>query len=129
MAQDFDFYQTWKDFYTQSSAMMDGKMKDNFPSQGLGQVLEMNLQFKKMLDETTERYLEFVNLPTKKDLAKISSQIVNVDAKVDDLEELLEENKDQHADPVALQTEMASIKSEMGSLDKKLNQIITLLKA
>ena len=57
----------------------------------MGQILEMNLLFKKMLDETTERYLEQVNIPTRNDLANISSLIVNVDSKVDDLEELVEE--------------------------------------
>jgi polyhydroxyalkanoic acid synthase PhaR subunit len=129
MSQEFNPYQMWKDFYTQSSAFMDNNMKENFPSQGIGQILEMNLQFKKMLDETTEKYLEFVNLPTKKDLAKISSQIVNVDAKVDDLEELLEETKDNHADPIALQTEMTNLKNDVENIDKKLNEILTLLKA
>lgn len=129
MSQEFNPYQMWKDFYTQSSAFMDNNMKENFPSQGIGQILEMNLQFKKMLDETTEKYLEFVNLPTKKDLAKISSQIVNVDAKVDDLEELLEETKENHADPIALQTEMTNLKSDVENIDKKLNKILTLLKA
>ena len=81
----------WKDFYDQTSNLLDEKVKEDFPSQGMGQILEMNLLFKKMLDETTESYLESVNIPTRNDLASISSLIVNVDSKVDDLEELVEE--------------------------------------
>jgi hypothetical protein len=50
MTRDFNLYETWKDFYFQSSNTFDEKVKDDFPTQGVGQVLEMNLLFKKMLD-------------------------------------------------------------------------------
>ena len=72
---------------------VDEKVKEDFPSQGMGQILEMNLLFKKVLNETTEQYLEQVNMPTRNDIATISSLIVNVDSKVDDLEELLEDSR------------------------------------
>ena len=127
MSQDFNLYEVWKDLYTQSSVLFDKQVKDDFPSQGVGQALDMNLQFKKMMNEATDRYLEFVNLPTKNDLANISSLIVNVDAKVDDLEEMLEEKGNQEA-PVALQNEIATLKKDMKNFDTKLNQILTLLK-
>ena len=65
MTRDFNLYETWKDFYFQSSNTFDEKVKDDFPTQGVGQVLEMNLLFKKMLDEMTENYLESVNIPTR----------------------------------------------------------------
>jgi polyhydroxyalkanoic acid synthase PhaR subunit len=129
MNQETNLFEMWKDFYTQSSSFFDKQMKENFPSQGIGQVLEMNLQFKKMVDETTEKYLEFVNLPSRKDIAKISSQIVNVDAKVDDLEELLEESKSGSENPVALQNELTNLKKDMKSLESKLDKVLTLLKA
>jgi polyhydroxyalkanoic acid synthase PhaR subunit len=129
MNQETNLFEMWKDFYTQSSSFFDKQMKENFPSQGIGQVLEMNLQFKKMVDETTEKYLEFVNLPSRKDIAKISSQIVNVDAKVDDLEELLEESKSGNETPVALQNELTNLKKDMKSLEAKLDKVLTLLKA
>lgn len=128
VSKDYNLYEVWKDFYSQSSNIFDEKMKESFPAEGLGQILEMNLQFKKMIDETTERYLEFVNMPTRTDLANLSSLIVNVDAKVDDLEELLEEAKDNQGDQAALKSEFAGLKKEMKNLDTKLNQIMSLLK-
>lgn len=128
MSKDYNFYEIWKDFYSQSSNVFDEKMKESFPAEGLGQILEMNLQFKKMIDETTERYLEFVNMPTRTDLANLSSLIVNVDAKVDDLEELLEEAKDNQGEQAALKNEFAGLKKEMKNLDTKLTQIMSLLK-
>ncbi|MFP5111748.1 polyhydroxyalkanoic acid synthase subunit PhaR [Bacillaceae bacterium C204] len=128
MSQDFNFSEMWKDLYSQSSKLFDEKISKDFPSQGMGQVLEMNLQFKKMLDESTLRYLEFMNVPSRKDLADISSLIVNVDAKVDDLEESLEEKLVNQGDQESFKTELSNLKKEMKSLDNKLNQILALLK-
>jgi polyhydroxyalkanoic acid synthase PhaR subunit len=128
MSQDFNFYDMWKDLYSQSSKLFDEKISNDFPSQGMGQVLEMNLQFKKMIDESTIKYLEFMNVPTRNDIANISSLIVNVDAKVDDLEEIVEEKFAVQGDQESFQKELSNVKKEMKSLDNKLNQILTLLK-
>lgn len=129
MTRDYNMFEMWKDFYDQSSNLVDQKVKEDFPSQGMGQILEMNLLFKKMMNETTERYLEQVNIPTRNDIANISSLIVNVDSKVDDLEELVEETKENQVSQVELKREVTNLKKEMKNLDGKLEQIITLLKA
>jgi len=127
MSRDYNLFEMWKDLYDQSSSYVDDKVKEDFPSQGIGQILEMNLLFKKFLNETTEQYLEQVNVPTRNDIANLSSLIVNVDAKVDSLEELLEDSREQASQP-ELQKEVANLKKEMKSLDTKLNQILDLLK-
>ena len=135
MTRDFNMFEMWKDYYDQSSNLLDEKVKEDFPSQGIGQILEMNLLFKKMLDETTERYLEQVNIPTRNDIAALSSLIVNVDSKVDDLEELLEQFKEKQSSQVGgenqadLQNELTNVKKDIKDLDEKLNQILTLLKS
>jgi len=126
MTRDFNLYETWKDFYFQSSNTFDEKVKDDFPTQGVGQVLEMNLLFKKMLDEMTENYLESVNIPTRNDLASISSLIINVDSKVDDLEELVE-GLALTQPSQSLQKELTNVKKDVKSLDQKLNEILTIL--
>lgn len=123
-----NFYEIWKDYYSKYSNQLDNKVTKDFPAQAIGQMLEMNLQFKKIMNETTERCYELVNLPSRNDLAHVSSQIVNIDAKVDDLEEYIEETKDNQIDSAELQREMANIKKDMKSLDTKLNQIISILK-
>ena len=126
MTRDFNLYETWKDFYFQSSNTFDEKVKDDFPTQGVGQVLEMNLLFKKMLDEMTENYLESVNIPTRNDLASISSLIINVDSKVDDLEELVE-GLALTQPSQSLQKELTNVKKDVKNLDQKLNEILTIL--
>ncbi len=133
MTRDYNVFEMWKDYYDQTSNLLDDKVKEDFPSQGMGQVLELNLLFKKMLDETTERYLESVNIPTRTDIAALSSLIVNVDAKVDDLEELLEafnakqETKVDQTSQADLQSELNNVKKDIKNLDTKLNQVLTLL--
>ena len=87
----FNPFEMWKDFYNQTSNMIDDNLKDESTSKVMGQVLEMNLLYKKLLNETTEHYFDQVNIPTRNDLASISSLIINVDSKVDDLEDLIEE--------------------------------------
>jgi polyhydroxyalkanoic acid synthase PhaR subunit len=128
MNQGFNFYDLWKDYYSQTSKLFDEKISKDFPSEGMGQMLEMNLQFKKMIDESTLKYLELMNVPSRKDIANISSLIVNVDAKVDDLEERLEEKLEKEAIQGSYSRELSNLKKDMKSLDNKLNQILTLLK-
>jgi polyhydroxyalkanoic acid synthase PhaR subunit len=128
MTTNFNIFEAWKDLYNQTSNLYDEKIMESFPSQGIGQILDMNLQFKKLIDETTEKYLELGNLPSRKDLANLSSQIVNVDAKVDSLEELLEDKLEITENSVSFKRELTDLKSEMKNLDKKLNQILSLLK-
>jgi len=125
--EDFNVYDMWKDFYSQSSKLFDEKFGSDYPSQGMGQLLEMNLQFKKMMDESSLKALEFMNVPSRNDIANISSLIVNVDAKVDDLEEKLEEKLDKNEDQVSFKSELTNVKKDMKNLDNKLNQILTLL--
>lgn len=129
MNQSFNFYDMWKDYYSQTSKLFDEKISKDFPSEGMGQILEMNLQFKKMIDESTLKYLEFMNVPSRNDIANISSLIVNVDAKVDDLEEKLEEKLDSQDVQESFKTELTHLKKDMKSLDTKLNQILTMLKS
>lgn len=127
MVQNFNFYEILKDYYSRYSNLLDDQVTKQFPGQAVGQMLETNLQFKKMLNETTERYYELVNLPSRNDLAHISSQIVKIDAKVDDLEEFTQQTIDNQRDAVQLQREIANLKKDMKSLDTKLYQILTLL--
>ncbi|WHY00697.1 polyhydroxyalkanoic acid synthase subunit PhaR [Neobacillus sp. DY30] len=129
MNQGFNFYDVWKDYYSQTSKLFDEKIGNDFPSEGMGQILEMNLQFKKMIDESTLKYLEFMNVPSRNDIANLSSLIVNVDAKVDDLEERLEEKLEQVVIPESYSKELSNLKKDMKSLDNKLNQVLTLLKS
>lgn len=126
--KNFNPFELWKDYYNQTSNMIDENLKDESTSKVMGQVLEMNLLYKKILNETTEHYFDQINIPTRNDLASISSLIINVDSKVDDLEELIEETKSNQINSAELKREMTDVKNKIKSLDTKLNQIYSLLK-
>ncbi|WP_051633592.1 hypothetical protein [Bacillus sp. UNC41MFS5] len=125
MTKNLDMFDMWINSFNQSSALFDEKMKEQFPSQAMGQLLDMNLLFQKMLKETTKRYFEQMNVPTRTDMEKIASLIVNVDTKVDDLEELLEESESKLLNQAELQSDIKNLGKELKSLDAKLNQILT----
>ncbi len=129
--KNFNPLELWKDFYNQSesywSNVLDEKIKEEYFSEWMGKVLETNLLFKKMLDETTESYLTQVNIPTRNDLSNIASLIINVDSKLDNLEELIEETSTNQVNQVELKREMARVKNDIKSLDSKLDEIFTLL--
>jgi polyhydroxyalkanoic acid synthase PhaR subunit len=125
--KNFNPFEMWKEFYNQTSTTIDENLKDESTSKVMGQVLEMNLLYKKLLNETTERYFEQMNIPTLNDLSSISSLIINVDSKVDDLEDLIEETKSNQVTQVELKREMTDVKTKIKNLDTKLSQIITLL--
>lgn len=129
MVAEYNPYKMWKDFYDQSSSFVDEKMKEDFPSQWMGQILEMNLQVKKLLNETTKQYFEQVNIPTKQDLASISSLVINVESKVENLEDLLEETQENQVNQADFQRTITNLKRDMKGLDNKLNQIITLIES
>ena len=124
----FNPFEMWQDFYNQTSNMIDDNLKDESTSKVMGQVLEMNLLYKKLLNDTTEHYFDQVNIPTRNDLASISSLIINVDSKVDDLEDLIEETNSKQINQVELKRELTDVKNKMKSLDTKMNQILSLLK-
>ena len=119
----------WKEFFNQSSNFIDGKVNEDFPSESMKQVLEFNLLFKKVLNETTEKYFESVNMPTRSDLANISSLIVNVDAKIDSLEDLVEEKLDGQSpqEQDKLKNEINIVKRDVKSLTTKVNKVLTLV--
>jgi polyhydroxyalkanoic acid synthase PhaR subunit len=129
--KNFNPMELWKDFYNQSESywgnVLDEKMKEEYFSEWMGKVLEMNLQVKKILNETTESYLSQVNLPTQNDLSNIATLVVNVDSKVDSLEELIEETSANQVNQAELKREMTRVKNEIKSLDNKLDAILTLL--
>jgi polyhydroxyalkanoic acid synthase PhaR subunit len=129
--KNFNPMELWKDMYNQSESywgnVLDEKMKEEYFSEWMGKVLEMNLQVKKILNETTESYLSQVNLPTQNDLSNIATLVVNVDSKVDSLEELIEETSANQVNQAELKREMTRVKNEIKSLDNKLDEILTLL--
>ena len=84
------FYEVWEK--TMSEAL-DIWLKSPLFAATLGKTVEKSSEFKKYIDEVMERSLKNMRLPTKSDIDRVLSSINNIEAKVNDLSDKLDELK------------------------------------
>jgi polyhydroxyalkanoic acid synthase PhaR subunit len=124
----FDPFLTWKEMYDKAESyigkMLGETMNSEDFSKWMGSVLNFNLQLQKMIKETAERTLWQANMPSKEDLANVASLVVNVEEKVEALEELLEERQDH---PNTVKREITKLKNDMKRLEGKVDKLLALL--
>ena len=84
------FYETWEK--TTSEAL---EMWLNSPlfAANMGKAIEKSSEFKKYLDEVIEKNLKNMRIPTKTDVDRILSTINNIEAKINDLMDKVDEIK------------------------------------
>jgi polyhydroxyalkanoic acid synthase PhaR subunit len=97
MEKTLDPFLLWKETYEQTEKyvghVLDDVMKREQFSQWMGTVLNFNLQLQSLMKEGAERYLAQVNVPSKEDLANVAALVVNVEEKLEAVEEMKEEVK------------------------------------
>ncbi|AMA73792.1 MULTISPECIES: poly(R)-hydroxyalkanoic acid synthase subunit PhaE [Aneurinibacillus] len=127
----FDLFAMWKDLYdkteSQWSKIFDESMRKEDFSEFMGQFLNMYLQYQNMVKQSTEKYLAQANMPSREDISNLASLIVNLEAKIDNLEEIIEEELSHQLNSLNMAREITQVKNEMKNLDKKLNQVMDLL--
>lgn len=121
----FDVFTLWKEIYNKTEsawheAIQETLEKKSF-SESLGQIQSQYVQYQELVNKMTESYLKQANIPTRDEIANVASLIINVDAKVDQLEDALD---DQNAQ---ITKEIDSLKRSVSKLEKKLDTIIELL--
>jgi len=84
------FYETWEK--TMSEAL---EMWLNSPlfAASMGKAVEKSAEFKKHLDEVIEKSLRNMRIPTKTDIDRVLSSINNIEAKINDLTDKVDEIK------------------------------------
>ncbi|PIC63036.1 polyhydroxyalkanoate biosynthesis repressor PhaR [Sporosarcina sp. P13] len=119
-----DPFTIWKDMYekteeTWSDIIQESMKKETF-SQGLGQTLNNHLQNTEMISGITESYLKQLNIPTRDEIASLATLVINLEEKVDDLQDNISEEL------VNNQTskDIKALKDSVSHLDLKLDQII-----
>lgn len=108
----------WKTFYEQTeanwtSAIHETLKKESF-SEGMGETLNYYLQAQELKNDTTETFLKNVNMPTRSEVADIALLVINVESKLDTLDDRFDE-------------EMIQLKKVVSNLDEKLDKILELL--
>ena len=122
-----DPFMVWKDLYDKTeenvTQVLHETLKTEAFSEWLGQVQSGYLQYQQFVQKTTDEYLKQMNMPTRDEISNIASLIINVEEKVDTLEEKIEDERLN----VELSNEMSKIKGNISKLDKKLDQILIMM--
>ncbi|MGG0658654.1 polyhydroxyalkanoate biosynthesis repressor PhaR [Rummeliibacillus pycnus] len=121
-----DPFKIWKDMYEKTESTWRGAIQDTLGTeqfaQGLGQVQNQYVQYQEMVNTFTESYLKQANIPSREEIAKVASLIINVDTKIDDMEDLIDEQKQ------ATSNEIDQLKKDVININHKLDQVLELLK-
>ncbi|KEF40211.1 hypothetical protein M670_00230 [Schinkia azotoformans MEV2011] len=128
----YDPFAMWQDYYKNVQnywgPAINEKVGTEEFSEWMGKVLEGNLLFRNMTDKNTKQFLEQMNLPTREDLSSLSSLIINLDKKIDDMEEQLEENLEKQITQDDLKKDMVTLKKEVKEIGSKLDEVLNFLK-
>lgn len=128
----YDPFVLWQDYYKNVQNYWGPSINEKIGteefSEWMGKVLEGNLLFKQMTDKNTKQFVEQMNLPSREDLANLSSLIINLDQKIDDVEEQLEENFEKQLTTEAIKKDIVSLKKEVKDIGSKLDEVLLLLK-
>ncbi|RAK23089.1 polyhydroxyalkanoic acid synthase PhaR subunit [Anoxybacillus vitaminiphilus] len=124
----FDPFLAWKEMYDKAESYMGKMLGETMSSEDfskwMGSVLNFNLQLQKIIKETAERTLWQANMPSKEDVANVASLVINVEEKVEDMGDLLEEQQD-HAN--GMKKEITKLKSDIKRLEGKIDKLLALL--
>lgn len=131
MAQEtvFDPIKLWKAIYDKAEANLNEIINEIIHKEAfaewLGQVQLGYIKYQELIQKTTDTYLKQINMPTREEVSNIASLVINVEDKVESLQETIEEEiLNNHS----ITTEMTKLKNQVSKLDKKLDQILTYLK-
>jgi polyhydroxyalkanoic acid synthase PhaR subunit len=103
-----DPMQFWRQFYQQSEQTWGKLLEQQQGSEAyaamIGQTLDTYASFHRALRDNMNRYLETMNLPSRDDFARLASQVVALEAKIDAVDEKIDDlqdrlgNRDRQAD-------------------------------
>jgi len=122
-----DPFTMWKEMYekteaTWSNVIHESMKKDSF-SQNMGQTLNSHLQTTELVSGMADAYLKQLNMPTRDEIASLASLIINLEEKVDDLQDNMEEETLKNN----TSNEISQLRSAVSNLDEKLDKILEVI--
>ncbi len=119
----FDAFTLFKELYNQTESAWRDVIQETLEkpsfSENLGNVQTTYLQYQELVNKMTENFLKQANIPSKETIADLASLVINVESKVDNLEELLEDQ--------TINDEIDQLSKKITRLEKKMDTIIELL--
>jgi polyhydroxyalkanoic acid synthase PhaR subunit len=124
----FTFFKQWYDATNETWAKAVGEFigTDRF-MQGVRQSLENYSSFTRTFRHSSEEYLKTLQLPTRSDLARVAELVVNLEEKVDRIDDAFEEIEEGQT-KVATGEAVANLEGRLEAVEDKLNTFPTILK-
>lgn len=121
----------WKQLYDVNEKywgkmMNDVVQKEEF-SEWMGSVLDFNLYCKKVMNDQSKIFLEASNIASKEDIANVASLVINLEQKVDTIDDQLFDQSGNDLDASALKKDMTKLKSETKAIHQQINELKTSL--
>lgn len=89
MAQHYKkFYETWE---SSSSEIMEKWVNSPLFASNIGKALQKSSELKKYFDDAVEKTLKNMNFPSKNDVDRVLSSINNLEAKLNDLSDKIDD--------------------------------------
>ncbi len=122
-----DPFKMWKSIYDQTEANWNDAIQESLKqesfSEGMGETLNYYLQYQELTKKTTESYLKQVNIPTRGELADVASLVINLEGKVDDLDDKF----DEELSKLDATKEISQLRKTVTNLEKKLDKVLETL--
>lgn len=95
----FDVFALWKEIYNRTESVWQDAIQETLEkksfAESLGQIQSQYVQYQELVNKMTESYLKQANIPTRDEIANVASLIVNVDSKIDQLEDEFDEERER----------------------------------
>jgi len=123
-----DPFKIWKKLYFSTEDILTSTMRnyvttDEFAN-GIDIILNSYLQYLKVQNEFTNRYMEDSPFSSKRDVARVAELVVSLENKVDGLEGEIEEKLDQLENHIGLISQAVAARREAAAVED-LNEALT----
>nr|WP_239094201.1 poly(R)-hydroxyalkanoic acid synthase subunit PhaE [Bacillus sp. B15-48] len=122
-----DPFTVWKTFYETTESNLSDTIHETLQKESfaewLGHFQGGYLQYQQLIQNTTDAYLKQINMPTRDEISNIASLIINLEDKVENLDEKIEDELLNHS----TSSEVAKLKTSISKLEKKMDLILTAL--
>ncbi len=92
------------------------------------QFLQSYAGFYKVFKRNSEEYLKSLQLPVQSDISRVAGLVINLEDKVDHIEEVLEDLGDATAATAAIETPEAASAQSIKTLDNKVDRVERMIK-
>lgn len=123
-ADPFAIFKQWYDATSESWSKTVGEAiaTEQF-AEAIGRFLDSFTSFTIMFRRANEQYFSNLQLPTRSDIARVATLIVNLEEKVDRIEDALMDAGDRSS-PATAETAISKFEARLNRLERKLDRVL-----